>query len=119
MKIVKILHSIFSIIPFIWLILILTILFIGFFKLGYFPKYGNIIDPNTLGLRLLNILSVIVLFGSFISCIIWTLIVIYIISQEKGLNIFKTAPTFLFFIGISGFIILNYIFTDYYLWVLD
>jgi hypothetical protein len=118
MKFIKILHAFFGIIPFAWLLSFLTILLIATIHFGYIPKYGNPIDPSALGLDQIEYVEVILAFCAFISFFIWTFLSLIFIFFKSKIQLSKL-PIFLFVIGVCGFFVLRYEFTDIFLWVVD
>jgi hypothetical protein len=118
MKSIQILHTIAGIIPFAWLLLFLAILGIGTVHLGYIPQYGNHIDPDSLNIHFLGFLHMIFgLLGTASTCVWVTLAAIMISSTPK--IALRKIPTILFFIGVGGFFLFKYAFTEQFLWVFD
>jgi hypothetical protein len=119
MRILKIFQTIIGVIPFIWFTLFLIILVGGLIHLGEIPKYGNILDPDALGFGKLSYYEAIFIILSFISFFLWFIItvVIYVFFKEK-IKLNKLS-LFLFLIGIGGFFLFRYVFTEQFLWVVD
>jgi hypothetical protein len=119
MKYIKLLHKVLGVIPFIWFISFLLILLIGTINLGYVPKYGNLIDPYALNIDILSSLHVFCAFLAYIAFYLWlTLSAIFLVFFKKEFSLNKLS-TVLFIIGVVGFFIFKYIFTDVFLWVVD
>jgi hypothetical protein len=119
MKFIKLLHIILGIIPFLWLISFLVILTIGTIHFGYIPKAGNPVDPYALGLDSINRFEVGLVLLSFIAFFLYIplTILLYILSKQKANP--NNLSLILFTIGVGGFLIFRYIFTDVFLWVAD
>jgi hypothetical protein len=119
MKYIKILHTALGIIPFAWLISFLIMLIIGTIHFGYVPKYGNPIDPYALGLDWINIIELWLGFLGYLSFFIWPLLtaILYIFFRNK-ITLNKLSML-MFFIGITGFFIFRYGFSEAFLWVVD
>lgn len=119
MKYIKILHTALGIIPFAWLCSLLLILFIGVFHFGYVPKYGNPVDPYALGLDWIYSFEVwLALFG-FISFFVWPVLTVILYIFFKNKIVMNKLSIILFIIGIAGFFIFRYGFSETFLWVVD
>jgi hypothetical protein len=119
MKYIKTLHTTLGIIPFIWFIFFLTMVIIGTIYFGNIPKYGNPIDPYALGLDWINIFEAFFSVLGIISFFLWPLltIILYIFFRNK--IILNKLSIILFIIGIVGFFVFKYGFTETFLWVAD
>lgn len=118
MKVIKAIQTILGYIPFIWFIFFVIILLIGTLKLGYVPKYGNVIDPYALNLELLSIIHVITATLSYLAVFVWILLTGILIILKRQIIINRTSFVFLL-IGLVGFIIFKFFFTQIFLWVFD
>jgi len=119
MKGIKIAHSVLGIIPFIWFVSFLLILLIGIFHFGYIPKYGNSVDPYALNLRNLSLFSFLCGFLAYIAFYTWIgMSIIFLLFFKKKFSFNKTT-TILFIIGVLGFFIFKYLFSDVFAWVID
>ena len=119
MKYIKILHTALCIIPFIWFVLFLIILIIGTIHFGEIPKYGNLTDPYALDLDKISLVEALFSFLGYLSFFLWPLLtaIIYIFFRNK--IIMNKLSIILFIIGIVGFFIFRYGFSETFLWVVD
>lgn len=119
MRVIKFIHSFLGLIPFVWLISFLIILFIGIIHFGYVPKEGNPVDPYKLGLDWLTIIMTICFVGAYIAFYLWIILSVIIFTLIKKRQVFNKVTTVMFFIGVLGFFIFRYLFPSVWGWVLD
>jgi hypothetical protein len=112
-------HTILGIVPFAWLLLFLSILAVGTFKLGYVPAYGNRIDPGDLHINLLLVIHAVCLVLAVFAVIGWMILSFILYSFYKGYSMFNKITWRLFIIGITGFFIFKYLFPGTFAWVLN
>lgn len=118
MRLTKLIHSFLGVIPFIWFITFLIMLFIGISHFGFVPKEGNPVDPYKLGLDWLSVVITICSAFAYIAFFLWIGLGITIIFLRKKGSFNKTT-TILFIIGVSGFLIFKYLYPEVFGWVLD
>lgn len=119
MKYIKLIHSFLGILPFVWFVSFLLILSIGFIHFGAMPKYGNLVDPYALNLRYLSLFSFFCGFLAYLAFYLWLgMSIIFIVFFKKKYTFNKTT-SILFFIGVFGFFLFKYLFTDAFAWVID
>jgi hypothetical protein len=116
-KIFKILHSILGIIPFLWFLAFLMIILLGTIKLGYVPKYGNIIDPYALKIGAITKAHFFLGISALLAFYIW-LVMSAIFFFIKGFS-FNKITTILFFVGVIGYLTFKYLFPNVFAWVMD
>ena len=118
-KYIKTLHTALGIIPFIWFVLFLIILIAGTIHFGEIPQYGNPIDPYALGLDNVSLAALLFFILGHLSFFLWLILttVIYIFFRNK--IVLNKLSIILFLIGIGGFLIFKYGFTETFLWVFD
>jgi hypothetical protein len=119
MRLIKFVHSFLGLIPFVWFITFLIMLFSGISYFGYVPKEGNPVDPHKLGLDWLTLFITLCSVAGFIAFFLWIVMSIAFIIFFRKKNSFNKVTTILFVIGVSGFFIFRYIFPDVFGWVLD
>ena len=119
MKYIKILHTALGIIPFVWFVLFLIILIAGTIHFGEIPKLGFAKDPYALGLDKLSIIEALFSFLGYLSFFIWPLLtaILYVFFRNK-IKLNKLSMV-MFFIGITGFFIFRYGFSETFLWIVD
>ena len=116
MKAIKLFHIILGSIPFAWLISFLLMLIIGTIHFGYIPRYGNIVDPYSLGLGWINIIEVALFFLSFLSFFLWPIFSAILFFNKEALS---KISIIMYLVGVSSFFIFKYIFTSAFEWVMD
>jgi hypothetical protein len=119
MRLLKFIHSFLGIIPFIWLTCFLVMLLIGIIHFGYIPKEGNPVDPYKLGLDWLSVIITICSVCAYIAFYLWIALCVVLIIFFKGKELINRNTTILFIIGMSGFFIFKYLFSEVFRWVLD
>jgi hypothetical protein len=119
MKVVRIVHTVLGIIPFVWFVTFLLIFTIGAIHLGYIPEYGNAADPDSLNIGLLSGIHFALFLSGSLAFFIWVMLtIVLLIFFRKRISINRSS-TILFSIGIIGFLIFKYILTASFLWVFD
>ena len=119
MKYIKILHSFLGILPFIWFLSFLIILAIGIIHFGYLPKYGNLVDPYALNIRYLSLFSFFCGLCAYVAFYLWIVMSIIFITFLRKEFSFNRTTTILFIIGVLGFFVFRYLFSDVFAWVID
>ena len=119
MKYIKTLHTALGIIPFVWFVLFLIILIAGTIHFGEIPKLGYAQDPYALGLEKLSIIEALFSFLGYLSFFMWPLLtaILYVFFRNK-IKLNKLSMV-MFFIGITGFFIFRYGFSETFLWIVD
>lgn len=116
---IKVLHTVIGFIPFVWLVVFLTILGVGTISLGYIPEYGNKIDPSALSLDFLGYFNFIFWVLGFIGFWFWiVLTMVMIVFFKVKITTIKTSTIF-FIVGATGYFLFNNVYTANFLWVFD
>ena len=119
MKIVKIIHSILAILPFVWFITFLLQLVIGIIHFKAIPKEYLFDDPSSMGLDKLGLFSTLCILAAVPAFFLWILMSIILLIFFRKQYSFNKPATILFFIGVAGFFIFRDGFPEVFGWVLD
>ncbi len=110
MKLLKLIHWIISLIPFIWFVTFLIQVLIGIIHFKTIPREYVQTDPYSIGLLGLNYFSIILLMLSFLAVPAWFIISILILVINK--KSFPKISSLLFAIGVAGYFLFAFEFPD-------
>ena len=114
-KWIRLIFAITCLFPFIWFIVFIIMIIGGIMHSGTIPHYGIHDDPYSSGLDSLSSIHVIAYMLGGFSVIICLPIIMFKSDHEQINRVF----IYLFFIGLSGFLIFNFCFNSIFLWVFD
>lgn len=106
--------------PFAWLLSSLLILSVATIILGYVPKYGNPVDPYTLGLDLVTRIHLLLFCVGIFSACLWPFFTIQMVVAS-GFKTFSEnkIPVLLFISGLVGYLLFAFTMNPYFSWIMD
>lgn len=118
----KVVFFIISALPLLWL-LNLLMLAIGAYELGEIPRYGNIRDPSSLDLWVVEALGVVNIFLPMIcmpDIVLYPILIISsIVRKDRKLEKVEFVGFGLFVTGVIGLLLFGYVFSSQFEWILD